>query len=180
MSARTAQVLPAPSPVRAEWRRVFTTPALRRSCIAIGVLGLFAPLANTATLTAHASPRETANAFTSMNAGVFLALLLGVLGTTGSARIPAAAGPRYRRAIGAKAQAYGLVGAGAVVILGGLAAAVALPIIHARGMPTPSSHVVTDYFQREAIAAVRLALVGVAIGVVAVSRRRALAALIGF
>jgi hypothetical protein len=67
-----------------------------------------------------------------------------------------------------------------VVILGGLAAAVALPVIHARGMPTPSSHVVTDYFQREAIAAVRLALLGVAIGVVAVSRWRALAALIGF
>ena len=40
MSARTSKVLLAPSPAHTEWRRVLTTPALRRSCIAIGVLGL--------------------------------------------------------------------------------------------------------------------------------------------
>lgn len=141
---------------------------------------MIAPLANASTLTVHSSPRETANAFTSINAGVFLALLLGVFGTTGSARLPAVAGVSYRRAIGAKARVYGLVGGGAVVLLSALAAAVALPIIHSRGIAAPSSAVVAAYVQREIVAGVRLALVGVAIGVVAVGRWRAFAALIGF
>jgi hypothetical protein len=143
-------------------------------------IGIVAPLANAASLNADASPRDTANVFTSMNAGVLLALLLGVLGTTGSSGLRPGRGPSYRRAIGTKARVYGLIGAGSVVILGGLAAAIALPILHARGLPAPSSHVVAGYFQREAIAAVRLALLGVAIGVAAVARWRALSALVAF
>jgi hypothetical protein len=148
--------------------------------LAILVLGLLAPLANAASLGAHDPPRVTANAFTSVNAGVFLALLLGVLGTTGPARLPAGVGPSYRRAIGAKARAYGLVGAGSVLLLAGLAAAVALPIIHARGVASPSSPVVAEYIQREAVAGTRLALLGVAIGIVAVGRWRAIIGLVGF
>jgi hypothetical protein len=156
------------------------TPALRRTVLGILALGVLAPLANAASLSAHDSPRVTANAFTSLNAGVLLALLLGVLGTTGAARVPAGVGPTYRRAIGAKARAYGLVGAGSVLVLAGLAAAVALPIIHARGLASPSSHVVGEYIQREAIAGARLALLGVAIGIVAVGRWRAIIGLICF
>jgi hypothetical protein len=146
--------------------------------VAIIVIGVLAPIANAATLTVHDSARQTANAFTSMNAGVLLALLLGILGTTGAARLPADVGPTYRRAIGAKARAYGLVGAAAVVILGGLAAAVALPIIHARGNAAPSSTVIVAYFERETAAGARLALLGVAIGIVAVRRLPALIGLI--
>ncbi|MGP0049287.1 MAG: hypothetical protein ACLPZR_10650 [Solirubrobacteraceae bacterium] len=44
----------------------------------------------------------------------------------------------------------------------------------------PSSRVVVAYFEREAIAGLRLAILGVAIGVIAVSRRRAVSALIVF
>jgi hypothetical protein len=148
--------------------------------VAITVIGILAPLANAATLTRHDSPHQTANAFTSMNAGVFLALLLGVLGTTGSARLPVDFGPPYRRAVGAKARAYGMVGAASVLVLGGIAAAVALPIIHARGIATPSSTVIGAYVERETVAGARLALLGVAIGLVAIRRRPAVMGLITF
>ena len=163
-------------------RRVFTTPALRRACVLVLVLavGILATLANAASLGAHDPPRVTANAFTSLNAGVFLALLLGVLGTTGPAHVEVGDRLKYRRAIGAKARAYGLVGAGSVLVLAALAAAVALPIIHARGIASPSSRVVVEYIQREAIAGARLALLGVAIGIVAHTRWRAVLGLLAF
>ncbi len=77
------ELAPGPSSVTDELRRVLTVPARKYSCLAIMVVGVLAPLANVATLTVHNSARETAKAFTSINAGVFLALLLGVLGTTG-------------------------------------------------------------------------------------------------
>lgn len=144
------------------------------------ILGILAPLANATTLTTHDPPHETANVFTSVNAGVFLALLLGVLGTTGSARLPTSVGPLYRRALGGKARAYGLAGGVAVLVLAALAAAVALPIIHSRGVASPSSQVVTEYLQREVVAAARLAIIGVAIGVIAGGRWRAVAGLVGF
>jgi hypothetical protein len=136
-----------------------------------------AALANSASLSAHDPPRRTADAFTSVNAAVFLAMLLGVLGTTGSAAVAAVPGPAYRRTLGAKARAYGLIGIAAVAVLGGIAAAIALPIIHARSLASPSSHVVSEYFRREAIAAARLALLGVAFGIVTSRRRLALAIL---
>jgi hypothetical protein len=101
-----------------EVRGVFTASALRRVCVTAVIIGLLAPLANVASLSVHASARETANAFTSINAGVFLALLLGVLGTTGSVALPPGFGPAYRRAVGAKARAYGLIGAVSVLVLG--------------------------------------------------------------
>jgi hypothetical protein len=160
-----------------ELRQIWRTPALRWSCVVILALGALAPLANTSTLTRDASARETANAFTSINAAVLLALLLGVLGTTGSARVSARPGPRFRRAVGAKARAYGLVGVAAVFFVAAVAAAVALPVIHNRGLASPASSTVLDYVQREAVSALRLALVGVAIGLVAGSRRSALVAL---
>jgi hypothetical protein len=115
-----------------------------------------------------------------MNAGVFLALLLGVLGTTGSARLPAGFGPVYRRAVGTKARAYGLVGAAAVLLLGGLAAVIALPMLDARGIAAPSGHVVSEYAGRETVAGLRLALIGVAIGVLVADRRRAIIVMLAF
>jgi hypothetical protein len=165
------------SGLAAELRQVWRTPALRRTCVVILALGVLAPLANTSTLTRGASARETANAFTSINAAVLLALLLGVLGTTGSARVSAQPGLPFRRSVGTKARAYGLAGVVAVFFLAALAAAIGLPMIHSRGLVSPASSTVLDYVQREAIAALRLALVGVAIGLVAGSRWRALAGL---
>lgn len=159
--------------VAIELRRVWRTRALRRSCVVILALGVLAPLANTANLTRADSARETANAFTSLNAGVLLALLLGVLGTTGTARVSARPGPAFRQAVGAKARAYGLAGVIAVFVLAAIAAAIGLPMIHSRGLASPASSTVLDYVQREAVSALRLALVGVAIGLVAGSRRRA-------
>ena len=67
-----------------------------------------------------------------------------------------------------------------MLLLAGLAAAVALPVIHARGVASPSFDVVAQYIQREAVAGARLALLGVAIGIVAVWRWRALLGLVGF
>jgi hypothetical protein len=180
MSTATSEVARAPSPVLAELRRVATTSALRRSCVAVLLLGVLAPLANTASLTVRDSPHQTANAFTSLNAGVFLAMVLGVLGTTGAAHLPSKDGPAYRRAVGAKARAYGLVGIGTVLVLAAFAAAIALPLIQARGLATPSSPVVVEYVQREAVAAARLAVIGVAIGVVVAVRWRAVGTLITF
>jgi len=180
VSNQPHEVAPGPWPVTDELRRVFTVPALKRSCVAIMVVGVLAPLANVATLAVHDSARQTADAFTSINAGVFLALLLGVLGTTGSSRLPPGFGPRYRRAVGVKARAYGLAGAASVLLLGFEAAAVALPIIHARGLRTPSSHVIDAYFAREIVAGARLALVGTAIGIIAVRRWLAVTCVIGF
>lgn len=174
------EVAPGPSSVTDELRRVFTVPALKRSCLAIMVIGVLAPLANVATLTFHDSARQTANAFTSMNAGVFLALLLGVLGTTGSSRLPPGFGPAYRRSVGVKARAYGIVGAASVLLLGLEAAAVTLPIIDARGLRTPSLHVIDAFSQREIVAGARLALLGTAIGIIAVRRWLAVTCAIGF
>jgi hypothetical protein len=162
-----------------ELRHVQAEPALRRSCIAIAVIGILAPLANAAVLTTHDSARQTANAFTSVNAAVFLAMLLGVLGTTGSQHDRSDQASRSE-VLGSKARAYGLIGVSAVVILAVLAAAIALPIIHARGEIAPSSSVVTAYVEREIFAALRLAVIGVVIGVIAVSRWRAVLALIAF
>jgi hypothetical protein len=153
---------------------------LWRSCAALIAIGVLGAVVNAKGLAANDTPRQTANAFTSINAGVLLAMLLGVLGTTGDSRLPPSVGLGYRRALGAKARAYGLVGIASVLLLGGVAAAIALPIIHAQGIPSPSSRVVTDYIERETIAGARLALIGVAIGVLAVDRRRALIALICF
>jgi hypothetical protein len=180
VSSQRPEAAPEPSSVSDELRRVFTVPALKRSCVAIMVIGLLAPLANVATLTFHDSARQTANAFTSINAGVFLALLLGVLGTTGSSRLPPGFGPAYRRAVGVKARAYGLVGAASVLLLGLEAAAVMLPIIHARGLRTPSFSVIDAYFQREIVVGARLALLGSAIGIIAVRRGLAVTCIIGF
>jgi hypothetical protein len=166
--------------VGVELRQLWRTPALRRSCAVILALGVLAPLANTSNLTRADPTLETANAFTSVNAAVLLALLLGVLGTTGSARVTAPAGPRFRQAVGAKARAYGLAGVVAVCVLAAIAAAIALPMIHSRGLALPSSSVVLDFVEREAVSALRLALVGVAIGIVAGSRWLAVAALGAF
>jgi hypothetical protein len=168
------------SRVESELRQILRTPVLWRSCATLIAIGVLATVVNAKGLAANDTPRQTANAFTSMNTGVFLAMLLGVLGTTGDCRLPVSVGLDYRRALGAKARAYGLIGVASVLLLGGAAAAIALPIIHARGVPSPSSHVVVDYFQRETIAGARLALIGVAIGVLAVNRRRAVIALICF
>jgi hypothetical protein len=52
--------------------------------------------------------------------------------------------------------------------------------MHARGLTPPSSHVLEAYFQREVIAGARLALLGTAIGILAVRRWLAVACLIGF
>jgi hypothetical protein len=73
-----------------------------------------------------------------------------------------------------------LIGVGAVLILAVLGAAIALPIIQARGEIAPSSSVATAYVEREIFAASRLAVIGVVIGVIAVSRWRAVVALIAF
>jgi hypothetical protein len=53
-------------------------------------------------------------------------------------------------------------------------------MIHSRRLASPSASTVLDYIQREAVAALRLALVGVAIGVVARSRRLAVIGLVVF
>lgn len=153
---------------------------MRWSCIVILALGVLAPWANTASLSRADPPKETANAFTSLNAAVLLALLLGVLGTTGAARITEPPGPAFRRAAGAKARAYGLVGVACVLALAALAAGIAMPLIHARGLASPASGVITDYIAREAVASLRLALVGVALGLLAGGRGRALASLLAF
>lgn len=163
-----------------ELRQLWRTPVLRRSCLILLTLGALAPLANASTLTRGDSARETANVFTSLNAGVLLALLLGVLGTTGSSRVSAEPGPRYRRAVGTKARAYGLAGVLAVLLLAAVAAALGLAVIHSRGLVSPASSTVLDYIQRESVSALRLALVGVAIGLVAGSRWLAVAGLAVF
>src|SRR3954462_5522868 len=158
------------SGVAVELRQLWRTPALRRSCLILLALGALAPLANASTLTRGDSARQTANVFTSLNAAVLLALLLGVLGTTGSSRVSAEPGPRFRQAVGTKARAYGLVGVVAVLLIAAVAAAIGLPMIHSRGLVSPASSTVLDYLQREAVSALRLALVGVAIGRVPASR----------
>jgi hypothetical protein len=150
---------------------------MRWSCIVVLGLGVLAPLANTVSLTPADPPRETANAFTSLNAAVLLALLLGVLGTTGTARITEQPGSAFRRAAGANARAYGLVGVACVLVLAAFAAGIALPLIHGRGLASPASGVISDYIARETVAGLRLAFVGVALGLLAGGRWRALISL---
>jgi hypothetical protein len=150
---------------------------LRRVCLVLAAVAALAAAANVGSLPADASPRRAANAFTSVNTSVLLALLLGVLGSTGvelrQSLDAAGAGrsaPAVRRVLGAQARAYGFAGAASALVFAGLCALVALPLIQGRGLPAPDSHVVTEYIGREAVAAARLAILGVALGV-AVGRR---------
>lgn len=178
--AASRSIAEVTSGVAGEWRQVWRSSASRASCLIAFVLGLLGPLATAETLTPDALGHETANVFTPVNVAVLLGLVFGVLGTTGEARLSTPPGPRLRRTIATKASAYGLAGVAAVVVLAVLAAAIGIPIIHGKGLASPASRTVLEYLQREAVAVLCLAPVGVAIGLVAGGRRRGLVGLVSF
>jgi hypothetical protein len=156
--------------------------AIRRTARRLAALALLGALANCAYLPADASAHEAANSFTSVNAAVLLALLVGVIGSTGAELAqslgPRTTGPPARAVLGAKARAYALIGIAAALAFAALAAAVALPVLDGRGLPGPPAGMVFDYISREAVAAARLAVIGVAIGIVVGRRSLALAAVV--
>jgi hypothetical protein len=59
-----------------------------------------------------------------------------------------------------------------------IVAAISLPLAASRGAHTPDWSVVASYVEREAVASTRLALIGVAIGVLAAGRGRVAAAIL--
>lgn len=149
----------------------------------IGVLTLLAPVADVEYLSPHASAHAALDCF-SVNNSALLGLILGVLGTT-SGELRRSLVGRTRQleltaALGAKARAYGLVAFAAAPVSCLIAAAVALPLLCARGIPAPPFHDVATYVEREAVAAGRLAIIGVAIGIVAGRKVIAAGALVGF
>ena len=166
-----------------ELRVLAASRPARWTLLVISALVLLAPVADLEYLPAHASAHAALNAF-SVNNSALLGLILGILGTTGAElrrSVGNANGPFVLRAVlGAKARAYGLVAFLAAPVFCLMAAAVALPLLGARGIPAPAFHDVSAYVEREAVAAARLAIVGVAIGIVAKRRIAAAATLVGF
>jgi hypothetical protein len=151
-----------------------------------GLLAVVVPLAtwsNVTSLREHADVKEAANSFTAVNASVFLAMLGAVLLVTRAETVStlrSSTAPMRHAVLGAQGRAAGLLGVAASFVFLGLAAAVAVPLLHSRGLPVPSASTVIDYAVREATAAARLGVVAVAIAVLCGRRRAAVTGLIAF
>ncbi len=143
-----------------------------RRCIA-GLLAVaaLATLANVAVLHAGASAFRATGSLTSVDTSV----LVGVLTSTSAAfrqNLADATVPiDVRQLIGTRARAAGLVGLASAVLFGLVVSGAALLLLSSRGITQPRPSAGGSYIEREAIAAARLAVIGVAIGVVCGGRR---------
>lgn len=171
---------PRQGTVAVELRALVTSKVGRRVGLGLTLLVALATWANVSTLSRRASPTQAANAFTAINTSVALALLAGVMLSTRprmDASLGAATTSRRRAMLGAQGRAAGIAGLAAALLFTGVASAIALPALHARGLHAPPSSTVLNYSEREAVAAIRLAIIAVAIGVVCAKLPRALLAL---
>lgn len=164
----------------AELRSIASLGVVSRTWVALAVLVLLGTGVNVASLASHATAGAALDAFTAVNASVFFALVLGViLSNEYPPRLIGSVVGR-RRLLGAHGRTAGLAGVITALVFGALAAAVALSLLQARGLPAPRIGSIIGYLDREAIAAARLATLGVAIGAVFRRRRVGLLVLVAF
>lgn len=147
------------------------------------VVAVLATLANAGSIGTSAGSHAALNSLTSVNTSVFAALLIGTLAMTGApAREVVAISPPLvlRRVVSAHWRAIALCGLVSTVLFGAIVIGVAVVVLELRGVSLPAAHSVIGYVEREAIAAARLAAIGVAVGVVCRQRRAAVVTLIAF
>ena len=147
------------------------------------VVAALATLANAASIRASAGSHAALNSITSVNTSVLVALLIGALAMTEvpTREVVAISPPLVlRRVVGAYWRAVALCGLVSAVLFGVVVTGVALGMLELRGVSLPAAHNVVGYVDREAIAAARLAAIGLAIGAVCRRRRAAVVILIAF
>jgi hypothetical protein len=147
------------------------------------VVAALATVANVASIGSSASSHPALNSITSVNTSVFAALLIGTLAMTEAPARELVAISRpllLRRVVGAHWRATALCGLVSAVVFGAVVTGLAVALLALRGASLPVAHSVIGYVGREAIAAARLAAIGVAIGAVCRQRRTAVVTLIGF
>jgi ABC-2 type transport system permease protein len=151
--------------------------------LALLLVAALATLANAASSASTANSHTALNSLTSINTSVFAALLIGTLAVTESAaRDTVASSPPLlmRRVVGAHGRATALLGLVSAVLFAAIVTAIAVAVLALRGASLPPAHGVIGYVEREAIAAARLAVIGVAIGTVCRQRRTAIVVVIAF
>jgi hypothetical protein len=164
----------------AELRSIASLRVVRRTWVALAVLVLLATGVNVASLASHGAAGAALDALTAVNVSVFFALVLGVILSNEYPPRSIGSVVGRRRLLGAHGRTAGLAGVITAFGYGALAAAVALSLLHARGIAAPRIGSIIGYVDREAVAAARLATLGVAIGAVFRRRRVGLLVLVAF